>query len=213
MTDPQGSPGKSESPASFLAGVVLGTLAAESLLSSQQLQRFTQNFRKWLIERATRQQEARSTSPITVRISGTGFNVSLRLERTRESSDPFQAGWIANPTRLDSYQQSLLRIREQRNNLTHGFAQDREALMRDQGEIRDDYRVALLTLLANERPDLLLRAAEALLRSQSGTDQESRVRLMIIAALRDAIANPNIGLPKNLKLEDIPGYPTLPKDI
>jgi len=101
---------------------------------------------------------------------------------------------------------------DERNRLAHGLAQDREALMRDQEEIRDDYRVALIVLLANERPDLLLRAAEELIRSETDADRKSRARMILIAALKDAIANPNIGLEESLKAEDVLNFPPAAKD-
>jgi hypothetical protein len=236
MTDHHGSPDESESPALFLVEVVLGALAAENLLSSQQLQRFVHNFRNWLKERPKRQQDLRSASD-----TRPSFSISIRFESSRqrsdalrallessrrrsgtlralfdpdrEHSDPWRARFDPYRELSDPYREVILHVTNQRNRLAHGFDQDRRNLLHDQEEIRDDYRIAVLVLLANERPDLLLRAAEQLLRSGSEADRESRARKVLLSGLQDAITNPNIGLPESVIPKNTPGFPSTPKDI
>jgi len=57
-------------------------------------------------------------------------------------------------------------------------------LSRDQEEISEDFRIAVLKLLAQERPDLLLIAAMEILNQEQGSEQKTRSYKLLIKALR-----------------------------
>jgi hypothetical protein len=103
--------------------------------------------------------------------------------------------------RLEKAARELRELADERRRISDGFIQDQQALAGDQMEIRDDFRVAILTILANQRPDLLARTAEQLIRSEAGTGRESRAHVLITTALRDAIKS-------YLKSEKNPGSPS-----
>jgi hypothetical protein len=64
---------------------------------------------------------------------------------------------------------------------------DQLNLSRDQVEISEDFRISVLTLLAQERPDLLLVAALEILEREQDSEQKSRSYKLLIRALRDVI--------------------------
>jgi len=114
---------------------------------------------------------------------------------------------------LNQDQIFTFRLLDLRNRLAHGSDIDRWALMQDQQEIGEDFRIALLTLLARERPDLLLHFTDQLLHSSSGTELErNRARLLVIAALREAIKNRSSDFPDDKKTRELLGSASESKD-
>ena len=67
---------------------------------------------------------------------------------------------------------------------------DQLNLSRDQEEISDDFRIAVLKLLAQERPDLLLIAALEILDREQDSKQKTRSYKLLIKALRGIIESP-----------------------
>jgi hypothetical protein len=72
----------------------------------------------------------------------------------------------------------------------YGLEQDGKALAGDQREIADDFYVAALILLAQERPDLFISAMEHIINTHRQTGRKpTRAQLMIYRALQQAISN------------------------
>jgi hypothetical protein len=67
---------------------------------------------------------------------------------------------------------------------------DQLNLSRDQEEISEDFRIAVLKLFAQERPDLLLIAALEILDREQDSEQKTRSYKLLIKALRGIIESP-----------------------
>lgn len=99
----------------------------------------------------------------------------------------YTPSWFLTPHHASTPNYSLFL----RNALVHrsyrsatALLDDQLNLSRDQEEISEDFRIAVLKLLAQERPDLLLIAAMEILNQEQGSEQKTRSYKLLIKALR-----------------------------
>ena len=71
--------------------------------------------------------------------------------------------------------------------ITSVLLADQVKLSEDQEEISEDLRIAVLRLLAKDRPDLLLSAVLEIMGHESTTDVTSRTYKLLVQILREAL--------------------------
>ncbi|HEX6470152.1 MAG TPA: hypothetical protein VF069_13725 [Streptosporangiaceae bacterium] len=93
---------------------------------------------------------------------------------------------MSGPNR--SFSERLQRWRGHQPGIDHGPGADWLALLEDQQSIHQDFACAVVLVLAQERPDLLVKAAHNIFSDQSsGVDRSSRGYILLLMILSDAV--------------------------